>query len=259
MYVPTHRSSRTVLALTLLLLCRPLISAQPQLPCGQEAIPQYPSLLSPPVVTFWSQSGIGAHWQPPVCTGWSASGFSTLVTTVARFRDASDTDALLRRIGAISHLAGMRYWSTTHQRWQTLITEAHAVTGPQGSRRQDFSPNEMKEGAILHFEQTDNLAGKAVYRLRVAEASPNRIVFDVENVTTMRYLLLTLFHPGELQTIYFLDREAPDIWRYYGVVRSGRNASGLTTGKESSSINRAVAFFRHLAQIPDDLEPPAAK
>jgi len=248
-----------MLALPLLLLYPPLIGAQPQLPCGQEAIPPYPNLSSPPVVTFWGQSGVGADWKPPVCTGWRASGFSTLVTTVARFRDASETEGLLRRIGAISHLAGMRYWSTTHQRWQTLITEAHAMAGPQGSRRQDFSPNEMKEGATLHFEQTDNLAGKAVYRLHVAEASPNRIVFDVENVTTMRYLLLTLFHPGELQTIYFLDREAPDIWRYYGVVRSGRNASGLTAGKESSSINRAVAFFRHLAQFPDDLEPPAAK
>ena len=26
----------------------------------------------------------------------------------------------------------MRYWSTTHRQWQTLITDAWALTGPQG-------------------------------------------------------------------------------------------------------------------------------
>ena len=134
------------------------------------------------------------------------------------------------------------------------------MTGAQGNhRRVDFSPEELKPGTVLYYEQVDNLAGKAVYRMHIDEASENRIVFDVENVSTMKYLMLTLFHPGELQTIYFLDRDTQDIWRYYAMSRSGINASSLTSGKEASSINRAVAFFRHLAGIPTDLEPPAAK
>jgi hypothetical protein len=250
------------LAWSTILLVGTLAAAQsrPQLPCGQEVFPAYPALGTPPVVTYWNPSDEGSSWTPPACTGWTGGSYSTLVTTVGRFRGSASVEDLLQRIGAISQMAGMRYWSTTHQRWQTLIEEAHAVTGLAGSRaRGDFSPDELKPGAVMFFEQLDNLAGKAVYRMHISEVSENRIVVDVENVTTLKYLFLTLFRPGELQTIYFLDRDAPDVWRYYSVVRTGKNASGLTTGKQASSINRAVAFFRHIAGLPGDLEPPAAR
>ena len=154
----------------------------------------------------------------------------------------------------------MRYWSTTHQQWQTLIVSAHALRGLKSTQlREDFRPEEMKTGQVLYFEQVDNLSGRAVYRMHIAEASPDRFVFDVENVTVMRYLFLTLFRPGEMQSAYFLDRESEDVWRYYSIVRTGRNASRLAVGHESSSINRAVAFYRALAGIPTDQEPPAAR
>ena len=167
---------------------------------------------------------------------------------------------MLRHIGAISELAGMRYWSTTHKRWQTLIVNAHAVAGsPPSRQREDFTPEEMKSGTVLYFEQVDNLSGTATYRLRVAEASAGRLVFNIENVSSMRYLLVTLFHPGEMQSVYFLDRESDNVWRYYSIVRTGRGASRLAAGHENSSINRAVAFYRFLAGIPTDQEPPAAR
>jgi hypothetical protein len=258
----TESAGRTWLALQVILLCHALACAQspPRLPCGREGVPLYPDVSNPPIVTFWSQSSLGLDWKPPACTGWTTDGFSTLVTIAARFRTPAGSEGLLRRIGAISQFAGMRYWSTTHQQWQTLVVEAHALTGPQGDhRRNDFSPQELKAGAVFYFEQLDNLSGNAVYRMHIAGASASRIVFDVENVSTMRYLMLTLFRPAELQSIYFLDRDTQDVWRYYGVARSGKNASSLTTGKQASSINRAVAFFRHLAGIPGDLEPPAAR
>jgi len=167
---------------------------------------------------------------------------------------------MLRRIGAVSQLTGVRYWSTTHQQWQTLIVEAHALSASQGNlRRNDLSPDEMKAGSFLYYQQLDNLSGKAVYGMHITEVSENHIVFDVENVSTIRYALLTLFHSAELQTTYFLDREGENTWRYYNLLRTGKNASSLTTGKPASSINRAVAFFRHFAGIPTDVEPPAAK
>ena len=154
----------------------------------------------------------------------------------------------------------MRYWSVTHQQWQTLIPEAWALTDAQsGRRREDFTADEMKRGTLLYFDQVDNLTGKGTYRMRVSEASADRIVFDVENVSTMRYLFLTVFHPGEMQTIYFLDRDSENVWRYYSIVRTGLNASSLVTANEASAINRAVAFYRRLAGIPTDQEPPAAR
>jgi hypothetical protein len=250
------------LVLSVVLLCQAHGYAQlgPRPPCGEEPVPPYPGLDGSPIVKFWSEPDFGRDWRPPACTNWADVGFSTLITTVARFRYASGAEGLLRRIGAISELAGMRYWSTTHKQWQTLIVDAYASTGSQPTqRREDFAPDEMKEGAVLYFEQVDNLSGKAIYRMHITKASADRLVFDVENVSIMRYFFVTLFHPGEMQSIYFLNRESDNVWRYYSIARTGRNASRLATGHESSSINRAVAFYRSLVGIATDQEPPAAR
>jgi hypothetical protein len=232
----------------------------PQPPCGREPVPPYPGLDDSAVVKTWSKSEIGGDWRPPACTGWTALGFTTLVTTVARFRYTSEATGLLRHVGAISELAGMRYWSTTHKQWQTLIVNAYALTDDQPSRpREDFRPDEMKEGKVLYFGQVDNLSGKAIYRMHIAEVSVDRLVVDVENVSTIHYLFITLFHPGEIQSVYFLDRESQNVWRYYSIVRTGSNANRLLAGNESSAVNRAVAFYRYVVGIPTDQEPPAAR
>jgi len=232
----------------------------PQPPCGREPIPPYPGLDDSAIVKSWSASDLGRAWKPPACTGWAAVGFTRLVTTVARFRHTSEAEGLLRRVGAISELAGMRYWSTTRKQWQTLIVDAYALTDRQpGQRREDFTPDEMKEGKVLYFEQVDNLSGKATYRMHIAEASADRVVFDVENVSTMRYLFIPILHPGDMQSIYFLDRESDNVWRFYSIVRTGKGANRLIAGNESSAVNRAVAFYRHLVGIPTGQEPAAAR
>jgi hypothetical protein len=232
----------------------------PQPPCGTEPVPPYPSLDDSAIVKSWKKSDVGSNWRPPACSGWVAVGFATLVTTVARFRYTSDANGLLRHVGAISELTGMRYWSTTHKQWQTLILSAHALTDDQPSqRRQDFRPEEMKAGKVLYFEQVDNLSGKAIYRMHIAEASADRLVFDVENVSTIHYLFMPLLHPGEIQSTYFLDRESQDVWLYYSIVRTGTNSNRLLMGNESSAVNRAAAFYRYLVGIPTDQEPPAAR
>ena len=241
-----------------------LIDVEPQLgpqpPCGTGPTPPYPRLDDLAIVKSWSKSQFGGDWKPPVCTGWTEVGFTTLVTIAARFPHTSEAGGLFREIGAISELAGMRSWSTTHKQWRTLIVDAYALTGLQsGRRRGDFTSDEMKVGKVLYFEQVDNLSGKAIYRMRINEASADRLVFDVENVSTMRYLFIPFLHPGEMQSIYFLDRESENVWRYYGIVRTGKNANRRIAGNESSAVNRAVAFYRYLVGIPTDQEPPAAR
>jgi hypothetical protein len=231
----------------------------PQPPCESAPFPPYPDLENSPAVRVWERAESGRDWIPPVCTGWTDSGFTTLVVTVARFRHAFGVEGLLRRIGAISELAGIRYWSTTHKRWHTLIINAHALSEAAGDRRrEDFSPGEMAEGKSLYYQQEDNLSGKAIYRMHIRSTSPDRLVFDTENTGAVRYLRMPIFRPGGMQSITFLDRESQDVWRYYSITRTSKNASLLTAGYEASSINRAVAFYRYLAGIPTDKEPPAA-
>jgi hypothetical protein len=232
----------------------------PQPPCGKESIPSYSELNDLAIVKSWSKADFGRDWKPPACTGWSEVGFTTLVTIAAKFPYTSDAKGLLYHLGAISGLAGVRYWSTTHKRWQTLIVDAHALTDSQSrQRREDFMPEEMKEGKVLYFEQVDNLSGKAIYRMQIVEASANRLVVGVENVSTIRYYLIPILRPGELQSMYFLDRESANVWRYYSIVRTGKNSNGLIAGNESSAINRAVALYRHLVGIPTAQEPPGAR
>ncbi|HEX9121327.1 MAG TPA: hypothetical protein VF840_12385, partial [Terriglobales bacterium] len=123
--------------LSAMLLCQARGYSQlgPQPPCGKEPIPPYPGLNDLATVKSWSKSEFGRDWKPPACTGWAAVGFTTLVTTVARFHHTSEAEGLLRHIGAISELAGMRYWSATRKQWQTLIVDAYALTGLQPSQR----------------------------------------------------------------------------------------------------------------------------
>jgi hypothetical protein len=70
---------------------------------------------------------------------------------------------------------------------------------------------------------------------------------------------MPLFRPGDMQSIYFCERESQGVWRYYRIVRTSKNASPLTAGNEASSINRAVAFYRYLTGMPTDKEPPVSR
>jgi hypothetical protein len=70
---------------------------------------------------------------------------------------------------------------------------------------------------------------------------------------------IPIFHPGELQSMYFLDRESDNVWCYYSIARTGKNANGLIAGNESSAVNRAVAFYRYIVGTPTGQEPPAAR
>lgn len=240
------------------LLGAPADSAGPQPPCGAESIPPYPDLQHSPAIKVWERSSLGGDWTPPACLGWSAPGFTTLVSTVARFH-ANGAEGLLHRIGGISGLTGMRYWSTTHQSWRTLIVSASALTGPAGAGRPDFSAADLQQGSTRYFRQSDSLSGKATYKLQVISVSPDRLIFETENMTGMHYMLVPLFPPHELQAIYFLERESPDTWRYYSIARTGKDASSLAAGHDASAVNRAMAFFRYFAGIPTDQEPPAAR
>ncbi len=234
-------------------------SSEPQIPCAADNVYTYPASNQPPAVKSWKLSELGDNWKAPACTGWSEPGFTTLVTTAARFPYSADVDSLLLHIGAVSQRAGIRYWSTTHQRWQTLIVDAHGLSGAKSPPRGDFTPAEMKAGRPLYFEQVDNLTGKAIYKMQILEASAHRIVFEIENVSTIRYAFLPVLHPGEIQSIYFLDRESDGVWRFFSVVRTGRNANRRLVGNESSAINRAIAFYRWFVGVPTDQEPPAAR
>jgi hypothetical protein len=88
-----------------------LAGEKPRVPCDAEPYPNYPPLDAEPVVALWSSDELGDHWSPPACTEWPANSANKVVGLAGHFRDSRDANAMLARIGAISSLRDIRYWS----------------------------------------------------------------------------------------------------------------------------------------------------
>jgi len=232
----------------------------PRLPCGVAPLPAHAEPGSPPNVRAWSGKA-ARGWQPPSCSSWQPTDADMLVGLAGSFRYDGEIDGLLARIGAISTKKGVRYWSTTEKNWQLLVTDAFALSGADAAlRRADFKPTELAQGQAIHYAQSDNRsAGLCVYRERVLAADRDRVLIESENLTPIRKMMVTLYAPGDLQTLYVIERRAPGQWNFFSLTRTRMASSMLPTGSEASYINRSVAFYRHVAGIPTDQEPPAAR
>jgi hypothetical protein len=218
-------------------------------PCAAaKPSPNYASEGAAPKVQVWTKT---EDWSPPSCIGWSATDSGVLVALAARFRFAGTRDALLLRFGAISSLKGLRYWSVTEGGWRTLIIDAFALDGPDLNRkRPDFTLAEMKSGKELYFAQKDNrAAGDVIYRMQVKEMSATRLVVAVDNVSPVERFMLTLFNPGGLRSLQFLERQGPDVWSYYGLAWAGETTAARLAVPEASYVNRAKALYAHFAGL----------
>src|SRR4051794_3832352 len=104
-----------------------LAQAGPPSPCaGPPSLDAEPG--RPPVVQVWSGGTLGETWRPAACMGWTSPGFRVLVAITGTFRDATAAGPL-GRLGAISALPEMRYWSVADGVWEPLVSKATALTG----------------------------------------------------------------------------------------------------------------------------------
>lgn len=237
----------------------------PAPPCAGESL-EYAPVGESPIVRIWTGNAELADWAPPACIGWSPVRLLVAVETAGRFRHEGDTAGILARFGAISRLTEILYWSHTRGEWRPLVPEASALSSNDaGDRRGDFEVRELAAGTDAFFWQHENTpAGDVVYRMRVLELAPDRLMLALENANTVRQRV-KLFDPGEYQFLYAVEREAGDVWRYYALMRSAAPSNPLIAlvwavldDGGPSYINRTVAQFRHIAGIPTDTEPPAA-
>ena len=232
----------------------------PQPPCGSSsAYPPFAETGAPPNIRVWSSGDLVSPWIPPSCTGWAPAD-GLLVALAGQFRFDGNGEGLLARFGAISTLQGIHYWSVSDHQWRTLITHASALDSPDLTRqRADFTTAEMKRGRKFYFAHDDNrTSGEVIYRLRVQELTLDRLVVTTENVSPVRKLMLTLAEPGGLQSVHFLERKTPHVWRYYVLARTAEDLTSLLGVTDRSYVNRAVALYRHFIGIPTDRDPPLA-
>jgi hypothetical protein len=256
-YLPAGYLRAWLILAGLLWPIEPSAQDMPHPPCGASPEPSYSDPNAPPNLQVRKGSASDAAWVPPGCTGWVEPGFRVLVALSASFRFDGDSEDLLARFGAVSALRGIRYWAASAKEWRVLITNSAALEGPSIKRRRpDFTVSEMKTGKALYFLQKDSVSsGPVVYRLRVLDLHP-ALVVEFENISPVRLFLFTLFHPGDLQFVYFLEARSLGLWGLYSLLRIGRGASSLSSGHQASYVSRMVAFYRHLAGIPTDQNPP---
>jgi hypothetical protein len=117
----------------------------------------------------------------------------------------------------------------------------------------------MQAGRELLFSQQDNRSSdRVLYRMKIIERSPDRIVVDIANVTKVRRFLVTLFEPGDLRSALFISRTAEGVWTCYAL--SAFHPTSLTGLLDShkSQVNRVLALYGHIAGL-DSSDLPWSK
>lgn len=232
-------------------------AAQPVMPpCSGSTAPPYADVNHQPNIATLSAISDDA-WEALKCTGLQKTDNQIVIGVAGTFMDSATPDAILERFGKLSRLAGVKYWSVTDAEWETLITKAVPLEGPDESRaRADFTIADLKSGRPIYFSQLDNRSSEAViYRVQVRASNPENFVVEMENATPVKALgFVTIFRPGEIKHQFFVRRKANDSWSFYELL----SASGRFANRsEASFVNRAVALYRHFAGIQTDSDPPA--
>jgi hypothetical protein len=248
------RWAGVVLAGLLLAPAIALSDSGPTPPCDATISTPYPPFGDPPNVRAWNVRDLPKAWNAAPCARWATERFTILTALSAEFDFDGDADQLLARFAAISAWRSMKYWSPGDGEFLTLITDSAAVDSSDGERRRrDFSLDEMKSGKDLYFIQDDNRSsGDVTYRMRMIENKPDRLVVTIENVSTVRVVLLPIFEPGGIRTIYIFQKLEKARWGYYSLLSAKDGGLGLIEGHEDSFTSRASAFFHYLAGLPDD-------
>lgn len=231
----------------------------PRPPCEGSAYPAFPAPGAAPNVELWTAEALGADWMPPACTGWN-KGAALVVALTGQFPSSRDTDAMLARIGAISSLRAVRYWSVTDKAWQSLFLEAAALTAPEKpATRGDFTASDIRGNAPLYFLSADNRSSDGtISRMALKNIAPGHIVLEMTNTSPVRWFWFVVMPAGAMRTLYFLDRQGDGSWRFYSLSRADNSSLLSRFVSRASYINRAVAMYRHMAEIPTDRDPPAA-
>jgi hypothetical protein len=231
-------------------------------PCPPAPANIYPPLDAPPAIGVWHQKELlQENWTPPSCTGWPSAADSRLLVTLAgRFRFSGSMDELLDRVGAISSLTEVRYWSDSEKEWRHLAEEASALTTANpANRRSDFKASELRKGAQLFYRENDENGRETVYRLSVYVNSSDCFVLANENATPIKKSLFTIFKPATLQSIVILQRLSPSTFGVHMLNRTDKGASSLSEGHEKTYVNRSVALYRKLIGVRSDLGPPPSE
>jgi hypothetical protein len=227
---------------------------------GGSVQPQYPALDARPLARATRVKGDAAAPAGAGCFEELDSA-ATWITVASVIRTSDTASTFVGRLGAISQLLTVQYWSTTQQKWRPLVSSAHAIATVGAARpiqRGDYSAAELASAQDRYYVVADSRSGQDVtYRMRLRLSQPGRVVVETANVDAVKQWGITIYAPEGLHTLYFFDERAPGVWAYYSITRV-LPKTFLAEGHEKSYINRAVALYRHYVHLPTNGEAPSA-
>ncbi len=214
--------------------------------------PAYAPLGAQPSVSVWRNVSLDFGG---ACPGVLDGPASLVIALSGRFHNDGTLEALAARIGAVSTLEGLPYWSVSDRRWRPLISVSYAIESPALTEpRPDFTAADVLSGRTLYMAQRDTRShGLNIYALEATSPSVDQLIVTTTNHTGIRFLLATLFEPQALVSTVVFTRIRGDQWGYFGltVVREG-----VVRSREASFINRAAALQRFFTGQRPDAEPP---
>lgn len=249
------------LVLLVCLLTSPALAAMPPMPpCAGPAQPSWPAPGKLPSAMVWHVDDLPAGWMPPACTGLPDRPWTTIVALAGSFREPGGPQAVKARIGAVSRQLQVLYWSVSGRRWMPMLEDAAALSDADpASRRPDFSPTEIRAGAVLHVVYDDaNPLGPIIYETDVLAADPDELRLVTRNLTPGRMMGFTVAEPGDLASMVSVQAAGGDLFRYYALATINLAKIAATLVPDASHLNRAAATFRYIAGLPTDQEPPLA-
>lgn len=219
-----------------------------------DPVPAYAAPGAPPNVGVWRDVSLDFGGSCPEALNGPAD---LVVALSGRFRHDGTIEDLAARVGAVSSLEGLPYWSVTDGEWRPLISLSHAIDTPASTGpRPDYTAAEVLSGRTLYMAQRDTRShGLTVYALQATAPAEGQLVVTITNQGPIRFLLATLFEPQALTSTAVFTRLRGDEWGYYGLMMAAENS---VSGREASFINRAAAFARHFTGQRPDAQPPLA-
>lgn len=235
---------RYVVAAALFASTRCIGADAPRVPCPGPPVPAYAAVGAKPQWQEWSNVALEAP-----CARSAAGRFDLAVALSGTFEEKGGANAILERLGGVSRMTGIQYFSDSSGRSQPMLSDSAALSSSKpDARRADFSAGELRTGAAAYYTQTDPASGiPVVYRMSATSADKTLVVESV-NVTPVKVRVLgvpvTVFEPEGLRTLHFLQPERDGVWNYYLLTLAD---SKRAAGRKASIENRALALYRYVA------------
>ena len=114
-----------------LLICPFAITAEAgaMAACEKPGEPPYPPREATANVLTWRAGDLPAALTASECGAWIAARSNLVIALAGRFSFPGSADDLMMRFARLSAFRGIRYWSISDGRWETLIADASALDG----------------------------------------------------------------------------------------------------------------------------------